>query len=109
MLNILANPKVGSMVNHRCEYGLLTPDKDGISKPTMKPTRWASSSPRMLQRLSKRCTRTHEHQQLTGGRAEAAAFYPTDLLLAILRGMRDEADAKHDVDEDVDVTDGCTK
>ena len=109
MLNILANPKVGSVVSHQCEYGLLTPDKNGIPKPAMKPTRWASSSPRMLQRLSKRCTRTHEHQHLTGGRAEAAAFYPTDLLLAILRGMRDEADAKHDVDDNVDVTDGCTK
>ena len=36
------------------------------------------------------------HQQLTGGRCKAAAYYPLPLIRAILRGIHDtsEADAK---------------
>ena len=34
-----------------------------------------------------------------GGRPKAAAYYPPDLIVEILRGMRDEADAKLAEDE----------
>ena len=34
------------------------------------------------------------HQHLEGGRAAAAAFYPQGLIKAILRGIRDTADAE---------------
>ena len=52
----------------------------------------------MVDVLSKRCSKTHEHQHLMGGRAAAAAYYPLGLITAILRGMRSTADAefKHD-------------
>ena len=57
-----------------------------------KPTRWASSSPHMLRRLSKRCSKNHEHQPLVGGRAKACENYPPELITEILRGIRDTAD-----------------
>ena len=48
----------------------------------------------MLARLDKRCDRSHAHEWLVGGKAHNAAFYPKALILAILRGIRDTADAE---------------
>ena len=48
----------------------------------------------MAARLSTRCSKDHQHQQLVGGRAAAAAFYPLELIKAMLLGMRDTADAE---------------
>ena len=62
--------------------------------PALKPTRFMTSSPQMASMLQKRCPRIHEHQQLVGGRAEAAAFYPLGLVRAILQGIRLTAIAK---------------
>ena len=91
MVQLLENPSVKSVVSHQCEYGLTSPDEKGVLQPVKKPKRWMSSSERMISRLSRRCSGTHTHQHLVGGRAAAAAFYPNDLMLEILRGMRDEA------------------
>ena len=93
MKSLLAKKEVSAVVSHQCEYGLVTPTKSGKMLPAKKPTRWASSSPQMLARLSRRCQGKHEHQSLVGGRAAAAAFYSPELTLEILRGMRDTADA----------------
>ena len=49
--------------------------------------------PQMASRLSKRCSGTHKHEPLLGGRAEAASFYSLDLITEILRGIRDTEDA----------------
>ena len=59
-----------------------------------KPTKWATTSEEMRSRLSTRCSKTHSHQHLLGGRAAAAAFYPMPLITEIIRGMRDTADAE---------------
>ena len=92
MLDLLSLPKVSSVVSDQCEYGLLTPGPGGVPMAAKKPTRWASSSPHMLKRLSKRCSKTHVHQQLVGGRAKACENYPLELITEILRGIRDTAD-----------------
>ena len=92
MMNLLQHPKVQSTVSHQCEYGLMSPDKHGVLQLVKKPTRWMSSSGAMVRRLSRRCSGNHVHRVLEGGRAAAAAFYPVELMLEILRGMRDEAD-----------------
>ena len=92
MVDLLSLPKVSSVVSDQCEYGLLTPGPGGVPMAAKKPTRWASSSPHMLKRLSKRCSKTHEHQQLQGGRAKACENYPIELITEILRGIRDTAD-----------------
>ena len=92
MVALLAMPKVSSVVSDQCEYGLLTPGPGGVPMPAKKPTRWASSSPQMLKRLSKRCSRDHDHQQLVGGRAKACENYSPELITEILRGIRDTAD-----------------
>ena len=89
---IMEHPRVTAVVSDQCEYGLLTPDSQGEPTPAKKPTRWMSSSPHMLKRLSKRCKGLHVHQHLIGGRAKAAEDYSLDLISEIIRGMRDTAD-----------------
>ena len=91
---LLRHPKVSSLISDQCEYGLLTPDAQGRPTPAKKPTRWMSSSPFMLQRLSRRCKGDHVHQHLVGGRAKAAEDYSIELVTEILRGIRDTADAQ---------------
>ena len=95
-------PGVGITVSDQCEYGLTTWGPDGTPMPAKKPTKWMSSSPQMLECLSRRCAGKHVHQPLMGGRAAEAAFYPMDLITAILRGMRNTADANHVEEESVD-------
>ena len=62
--------------------------------PARKATTVASSSAQMLKRLHRLCPGEHEHQPLVSGRAAEAAFYPKGLIKAILRGIRDTADAE---------------
>ena len=92
MRKLLKEKSVATVVSDQCEYGLLTPGPNGEPMAAKKPTKWASSSPHMLKRLSKRCQKGHTHQQLVGGRAKHAENYPLDLIVEILRGMRDTAD-----------------
>ena len=80
-------------------YGATTKGDNGQDVPCKKPTKWATTSPQMAARLSALCDKTHEHQHLMGGRAAAAAIYPLGLITAILRGMRDTADAEYKGDE----------
>ena len=89
---LLQHPRVATIISDQCEYGLLTPDAHGNPTPAKKPTRWMSSSPHMLKRLSRRCSGDHVHQHLVGGRAKAAEDYSLELVTDILRGMRDTAD-----------------
>lgn len=107
MQRLMEHPKVSSVVSDQCEYGLLTPNGDGVPTPAKKPTRWMSSSAMMLKRLSRRCSGKHVHQHLVGGRAKAAEDYSVQLVTDILRGMRDTADHEeewgdsngHDIDQ----------
>ena len=92
MVKLLREKRISTTVSDQCEYGLMTPGPNGEPMLAKKPTMWASSSPQMLQRLSRRCKGDHEHQHLVGGRAKAAENYPLDLVTEILRGMRDTAD-----------------
>ena len=94
VIKMLQHPRVSALVSHQCEYGLLTPDSDGVPTPAKKPTRWMSSSSFMLERLSRRCSGDHTHQHLSGGRAKAAEDYSIELITEILRGIRDTADAE---------------
>ena len=68
-------------------FDLMTPSGDGTAL-AMKPTRFMSNSPQMIQCLSRTCDKSHTHQPLAGGRCAAAAFYPLPLVRAILEGMR---------------------
>ena len=92
MEKLLRDKQVSTIVSYQCEYGLLTPGPHGEPLPAKKPPKCASSSCHMLKRLSRRCKRDHTHQQLVGSRAKQAENYPLDLIVKILRGMRDTAD-----------------
>ena len=80
MLQLLSHENVNVVKSDQCMYGLYTPSKDGAWMLARKPTQWASSSPQMLARLSKRCNHEHEHQRLEGGRASDAELYPPALI-----------------------------
>ncbi len=57
----------------------------------MKPTRFMSSSPAVLEALSRRCTGGHAHAPLIGGtRARDAAVYPPGLCKAIAQGAAEQ-------------------
>ena len=89
---MMKQKRVSTVVPDQCEYGLFTPGPDGEPMPAKKPTRWMSSSPHMLKRLSRRCQGDHAHQNLVGGRDKSADNYPSELSTQMLWGMRDTAD-----------------
>ena len=92
---LVQNPKVLTVTCDQCMFDLMTVSEDKTGKAlAMKPTKFMTSSQEMVLALDRRCDRSHEHQHLVGGRAAAAAFYPLPLVRAILKGIRDTADAK---------------
>ncbi len=61
----------------------------GAGWPVKKPTGWLSKASALWRPLAARCAGRHvEHTQLLGGRAAAAAIYPPDLSVAIVRGLQ---------------------
>ena len=108
MLRHLAESKVNTTVSDKCECGMFAPGPNGEPTPAKKSTKWAYSSPKMLKRLSTRCSGTPVHQQLVGGRETSAEDYPLELITEILRGMRDTADHEEqwgdEADRDLDAT-----
>ena len=85
MAGLLKDRRVGTTVSDQLEYGLVTPGPDGSPLAAKKPTRWTSSSPRMLARLGKRRPTTHGHHHLVGRRTKDAANSPVPLLVGILK------------------------
>ena len=78
----------------QCMYGLTTPNADGDGHlPAMKSTKFLTSSIHMARQLQTRCDRSHVHQQLVGGRCKEAAYYPLELIRAILQGIKDTSAA----------------
>ena len=96
-MKMLMRAGVHSVVNDQCMFGLVAKGPDGVSLPARKPTRWMCNSIFMIDALNTRCDGSHSHQHLVGGRAAAAAFYPPDLLRAILRGIAMTRDAMNGV------------
>ena len=79
------------VVAEPCMYGLKTRGSaDGEELPAKKPIRFVSNSWSVLQELSTRCDKTHEHQQLMGGRAARAAEYPDELCEVFCRGIANQ-------------------
>ena len=84
--DLAAQPGVGAVVAHLCQFGLVTPAAGGGQLPAKKATRFLSSSPEVLAQLGRRCRGEHVHQPLRQSRAAAAAIYPPALCRAFLRG-----------------------
>ena len=87
VMKMLKRTGVETVSNHQCMFGLLTPGPNGTPMPAKKPTKWMTNSIWMIDALRGDCDGSHKHQHLLGGRAAAAAFYPQQLLRAILKGM----------------------
>jgi hypothetical protein len=86
-----ARPGVGAVVAHQCAFGLRTSTQDGDSALAKKPTRFMSSSPAVLEALSRKCQGGHAHAALMGGtRARDAAVYPPGLCQAITLGAAEQ-------------------
>ena len=92
---LLRQRNVNVLTSDQCMYGLMTRVENGEPVHAKKPTKWASSSPRMSAQPTTRCSKQHDHQLLVGGRATNAAFYTPELITDILRGMRDTAVAAY--------------
>ena len=74
---LLKDYKIETVTSHQCGYGLLTPGPGGVPTRAKKPARWASSSPRMLRRRSRRCSGKRKHKHLENGRPAGAALHPS--------------------------------
>ena len=64
----------------------------------MKPTKFMTSAQDMVLAHDRRCDGSHTHQHPVGGRATEAALYSLPLERAILKGIRDAADAQKNQD-----------
>ncbi len=80
-----------AVVAHMCEFGMVTSAGGGGQASAKKPTRFMSSSPAILEALSRRCRGDHAHAPLLGGtRAKDAAVYPPGLCSAIAQGAAEQ-------------------
>ena len=75
MTRLMGDPRVGSTIAHMCQFGMTATAKDGSVKPVRKATKFASSSPLILDEISRRCDGSHDHQRLVDGRARQAQIY----------------------------------
>ncbi len=88
---LLATSGVGAVVAHQCAFGLETSIAGGGRALVMKPTRFMSSAPALLEALSRKCHGGHAHATLLGGtRASDAATYPPGLCKAIAHGAAEQ-------------------
>ena len=55
IMRLRRDARVGEIVGDQCRYGLTTVGPGGSRMPAMKPTRFLSSAPAILDRLSLRC------------------------------------------------------
>ena len=90
--NIMGMPGVDRVTCHQCQYGAQAESGD----PILKPTRFMSNCPAILESLGQRCQgRKGDCSRRQGGRhaacmgrtARLAAIYPYKLCAAILRGF----------------------
>ena len=107
MKKLMRNRKVTAVECDQCMYGCTAMDSDGEYLPARKSTRFLTTSQGMALRLHHKCYRSHSHVPLRGKNPSEASFYPVELRLSILRGMRDQADSdandKMDVDSEINV------
>ena len=88
MQEIVAIPGVGESLCDQCMYWCRTVGT--ANSPPMygkKGTRFISNSSAMLSQLGRCCDGGHEHKQLRGKDLPEAAFYPAELVHAIVQGM----------------------
>jgi hypothetical protein len=91
MKELMAHPKVSSVVTHLCMYGHTTRTRKGTMAPVKKATRFASSAGEVLKALGRRCDGNHQHEVLTGGsRVRNSAIYPPGLCRAIVQGIESQ-------------------
>jgi hypothetical protein len=91
IVKLRAKPGVDAVVAHMCQFGMTTSTAGGGQAPVKKPTRFMSSSPAILEALTRRCRGDHEHAPLLGGtRARDAAVYPPELCSAIAQGAAEQ-------------------
>ena len=88
--------ETGVVINvaDQCMYGLRTPKEGskGEEQAARKRTKFMTNSFWVGLELRTKCDGSHRHQHLIGGRAKAAALYPTGLCQAICAGLRKQFD-----------------
>jgi hypothetical protein len=93
----LKDQRCGISVADLCFYGMTTTGKDGTTRPARKRTRFLCTSNAVLEQLSGKCPKNHDHQILVDGRAKRAAHYPPGLCRAIIKGIEAEKQREGEV------------
>ena len=99
---LLRRPNVCTVKSDQCMFGCVAKTSSGQQLPARKSTRFMTSSVKMAQRLDIQCDRNHTHIPLNGKNLANASFYPEQLRLAVLRGMRDQADMEDRNEPNID-------
>eukprot|EP00971_Amphidinium_carterae_P024307 479773-Amphidinium_carterae.1 len=76
----------------QCMYGQWMHCQDGNWGRVQRPTRFLTSSSAVASRLGERCDGKHAHVQPLAGSARQTERYPPQLVHAILRGVRGQAE-----------------
>jgi hypothetical protein len=87
----------------QCCFGLRLKDQHG-DKLARKPTGWMSNAPKVLDRVALTCSNDlvgggiakHDHSPFVGRDMRVAERYPPKLLVAMLRGVKDQLCLKRD-------------
>ena len=90
MVKLRSLPGVYCVTADQCAFGLQTKGPDGKPMLAKKRTRFMTNSLAMARMLERSCSKDHAHQQLSGGRCADAAFYPIELVRAIVRGIGEQ-------------------
>ena len=85
VMELVAHPRVGSVVGHQSRYGQWARAEDGSKQPVLKATRRMISAPEDRSGWGANAA-GRGHPALSSGRAAAAAVDPPQLCRAILRG-----------------------
>ena len=89
MQDVLKLPGVQTAFVDQCMFGQ-TVTKHGVTGPARKSSGFASNSHHIVEELSRKCDKSHQHIPLIGGVARQTAAYPSGLVDAILRGLKKE-------------------
>jgi hypothetical protein len=80
MAGLLKDERVKRVRADQCMYGAKVQFGELLGKPILKPTGFMSNAHELLEELTRRCSRAHEHAVCTGRIARDAARYPEGLL-----------------------------
>ena len=85
---LLAIDGMRSVRCDQCQFGMTAVDCAGNVGPARKTTGFMTNDEYIAEAVNRRCVGGHDHIQLLSGRAKSCEKYPSRLVAAILRALR---------------------